>query len=214
MNTDMISGDDLIKYEQFLTYGLLADAQRLADGRMYEAGKVPMTLVFRPFDMKIAPVMVNVDWVKEKCGNDLNRAMDVCRNFCVASDIAAQMLVFETELKSEQLPEYDKGLRPEVVFAVGRTLNSPRERSFVIVRSASTGEIQTALAPNWERFARRDDMSFGYVLPADVPTPHEREVARDSLARIGFEITMRGNGEAQRQEQETQKRSRGFCQGR
>jgi hypothetical protein len=202
--------DSVLENEQAMIYGLLNEAKKLADGKEYEPGRVPPTLLLKTSNEEGGIMEINLDLVREVCYNDLDKTRDVCRKVCVAIDAVAQMLVFETELKGERAPEPGSGLRPEAVFAVGRTRNSPRERAFVMIRGPE--ELHHAIAPNWQNFDERDNKHFAYVLRDEQPTADERASARAHLQGMGFELTRHRNEERERGKSERREQGRGFCQ--
>jgi hypothetical protein len=204
--------------EQKLVYGLLEDVEGLASGWKYSPGKVPTTLIFQTANNDGDRLTVSVDKIREICGGDMERTFDACRNLSVAIDAEAQMLVFEKELEGELAPPPGSGILPETIFAVGQSMNSPREHGFVVLRSR--GELDLGACPNWREYDDNDNERLANVLPDDSPTEEEQEAARDYLREIGIEVN-RQHGEEQDQqreqdqcqeEDERQEQGRGYSQ--
>ena len=183
----------------------------IANGVNYPPGKVPTTLILHTLDYGGANLTVNVDKTLEMCKDDPDQALDALRNLGVATNAVSQMLVFEKELKGELAPPPGSGIRPETVFAVGRTVHSPRERGFVVIRSR--GELKVGLCPNWEQHDDYDNKQFVYVLPGHSPTAKEREIAEASLREIGIVINRRHGNEQDHEVDKRQEQRRGFSRG-
>jgi len=215
--------EDEMEQERETVYRLLAAAEVLARGKnltpnlKFECGKVPAMLLVENPRHDLLPL--HLGQMTQLCGGDLKKARSLCQNACVAVDGIAQVLVFEEVLKGEQMPKDVKGLRPEVLFAVGQYRNSPRGRAFGLFRGGPEG-IHREITPNWEEFDNKGFRAFASVLPSHKPSIAERREANLSLLRVRFEI--KGLREHLEQEEkkrehlehgEKKKRGRGFCLG-
>jgi hypothetical protein len=197
-----------LQNEQELVYGLLGEVEGLANGSKYSPGKVPTTLIFQTPNNGGERLTISVDKIREICGGDMERTLAACRNLSSAINAKAQMLVFEKEMKGELAPPPGSGIHPETVFAVGRAMNSPRERGFAVLRSR--GELHLEICPEWRNHDDHDNKKFVYVLPDDAPTAKEQEIARASLREIGIEINRLHCQQQDHEEDNRQEQGRGF----
>lgn len=208
------SSEDDQEHERSIVYGLLHPVETLARGEIlaniakFKCGEVPPILFLESSKQDLVPIDIRYATLQGK--GDVRQARLLCENAGVAVDAIAEMLVFERVLKADQLPQEVKGLRPEVLFAVGRYRNSPRERAFAMFRGGPSG-IHLALAPNWRDFDELGHGKFASVLPDHKPSFIERKLANASLLETGFEI--RGLSERLEQEGERiRKQVSGFRQ--
>ena len=164
--------------------GLLQKAEMMAEPKIYQPGQVPMTLLLRVSDMHL--MQINMETIMNYCDQDIDKARQIGKLVCVACNADAQVLVFEGEMKGRQAPEPSSGLRPEILFAVSRTWNSPRERALVYGRGPDG--LQVSYAPNWSDYDESGARNFAYLLPDKRPTDLEQDAAADSLRKLGIEI--------------------------